>query len=86
MSYKDRLIKLGVTTLLQRRPRGDLIEMFKIKNKVVSYGQNMFRNGKTGRQLLLMPEINTTPYHDLFTKRTSLTQWEYDVVTTSICG
>ena len=66
LSYKNRLIKLGVTTLLERRSRGDLIEMFKIQNKIVCYGQNMFRNGKSGRQLVLMPGINTTPYHDLF--------------------
>ena len=52
LSYEDRLIKLGVTTLLERRLWGDLIEMFKIQNKIVCYGENMFRNGKSGRQLL----------------------------------
>ena len=74
LSYKDRLIKLGVTTILERRSRDDLIEMFKIQNKMVCYGQNMFRNGKSGRQLLLMPGINITPYHHLFKCR-SLKYW-----------
>ena len=57
--------------------------MFKIQNKVVSYGQNMFRNGKTGRQLLLMPEINTTPYHDLLLLYILLLHWKHYVDSTS---
>jgi hypothetical protein len=42
LSCKERIVKLGLTTLLERRTRGDLIEMFKIINNFVSNGQSMF--------------------------------------------
>lgn len=74
LSYKERLMKLGLTTLLERRTRGDLIEKFKIQNNIVGYGQHMFRNGKSGRQNLLMHGTNTTLYQDLFKCR-SLKYW-----------
>jgi hypothetical protein len=32
LSYSERLQKLGLTTLLERRMRGDLIEAYKIIN------------------------------------------------------
>ena len=31
LSYRDRLIKLGLTTLLKRRAQGDLIEFLRLK-------------------------------------------------------
>ena len=33
-SYRKRLVKLGLTTSLERRLRGDLIETFKIINEI----------------------------------------------------
>ena len=42
LPYKSRLEKLGLTTLLERRARGDLIETFKIVNKLSNYGENLF--------------------------------------------
>ena len=42
MSYPDRLRELKLTTLLERRMRGDLIETFKICNHLVEYRQNLF--------------------------------------------
>ena len=42
LTYRERLEKLGLTTLLERRMRGDLIEVFKIVNDHVDYGSNLF--------------------------------------------
>ena len=42
ISYPDRLWELKLTTLLERRMRGDLIEKFKTCNHLVDYGQHLF--------------------------------------------
>jgi len=34
LNYEDRLASLGLTTLETRRPRGDLIEVFKIGSEI----------------------------------------------------
>ena len=47
MTYRERLDKLNLTTLLERRVRGDLIEMFKIQEGFVGYGSDLF--GRSGR-------------------------------------
>ena len=42
MKYRERLDKLNLTTLLERRFRGDLIELFKIQKDFVRYGSDLF--------------------------------------------
>ena len=42
LNYKQRLQKLGMTILLERRMRGDLIECFKILNGFNNYGKQFF--------------------------------------------
>ena len=42
LSYRLRLQRLRLTTLLESEMRGDLIETFKIINGFVNYGQNVF--------------------------------------------
>ena len=37
-TYSERLEKLGLTTLLERRMRNHLIETFKIINGITNYG------------------------------------------------
>ena len=44
LRYSERLQKLGLTTLLGRRMRGDLIEAYKIINGHVNYGHQMFNH------------------------------------------
>jgi hypothetical protein len=44
LSYSERLQKLGLTTLLERRMRVDLIEAYKIINGHVNYGHQMFNH------------------------------------------
>ena len=43
LPYHQRLQHLRLTTLLERRRLGDLIETFKIINGFVNYGHNMLR-------------------------------------------
>ena len=52
MTYRERLYKLNLTTLLERRVRGDLIEMFKIQEGFVGYGSDLF--GRSGRTVALL--------------------------------
>ena len=42
-SYLERLERLGLTTLLERRMRGDLIEAFKMINGIFNLGRH-FKN------------------------------------------
>ena len=42
LNYENRLKTLGMTTLLERRMRGDLIETFKILNGFNNYGKEFF--------------------------------------------
>ena len=52
LPYEQRLKALGLTTLLERRTRGDLIETFKIVSGKVNYGNDMFRISRSGAKLL----------------------------------
>ena len=52
LPYRERLDTLGLTTLLERRTRGDLIETFKIVTGKVNYGNNIFRVSRSGDKLL----------------------------------
>ena len=45
-SYSKQLEYLNLTTLAERRIRGDLIEPFKMINGIVEYGQGIFRTSK----------------------------------------
>ena len=72
MSYNERLSELGLSTLLERRARGDLIETYKILNGFVNYGHSMFRSSRSGRHLL-----HTTSFSingDIF-KRRAIRYW-----------
>ena len=57
--YSQRLEILKLTTLAERRIRGDLIEAFKIINNLVEYGNNVFRLGRSGSNILSRPSVNT---------------------------
>ena len=52
LTYGARLKSLKLTTLAERRIRGDLIETFKIVTGLVNYGQNMFRVSRSGCNLV----------------------------------
>ena len=52
LPYSERLDKLGITTLAERRLRGDLIETFKIVNNIVDYGHGVFKLSRSGRNII----------------------------------
>ena len=59
ISYRERLKSLGLTTLLERRMRGDLIETFKIINGISKYGTSFFNiSQRTGN--LVSRQISKT--------------------------
>ena len=71
LNYKHRLESLGLTTLLERRMRGDLIETFKILNDKNNYGKDFFNvSSRTGNLLSRsMSKTKTTKQLDFFSNR-----------------
>ena len=69
LTYKQRLEKLDLTTLLERRARGDLIETYKILSGKTSYGQNMFRVSKYGVKLLYPTGKRSTRQNEFLNSR-----------------
>ena len=67
LNYKQRLQKLGLTTLLERRMRGDLIETFKILNGLNNYGTSFFNLSSRTNNLVCRPRNLTNP--DFFGER-----------------
>ena len=52
LPYKERLSKLSITTLLERRMRGDLIETFKIFKGLVDYGSTVLKFSRSGYNIV----------------------------------
>ena len=52
LPYRKLLKELGLTTLVERRARGDLIETFKIYKGIANYRHNMFRLSRSGYNVL----------------------------------
>ena len=52
LPYSERLKKLRLTTHLERRMRGDLIETFKIISGLVEYGKDLFSLSRSGAKIL----------------------------------
>ena len=69
LPYKTRLQKLGLTTLLERRARGDLIETFKIVNNISDYGQKLFKVSRSGANLVSRPGDENKLKHAFFPRR-----------------
>ena len=67
LNYKQRLNKLNMTTLLERRMRGDLIETFKILNDFNKYGKPFFNI--SGRTQNLIYRSHKVTNMDFFSER-----------------
>ena len=63
LSYQ-RLQRLRLTTLLERRMRGDLIETFQIINGFANYGHNMFGTSLRSKRFRLVSEQRNTEEGD----------------------
>ena len=53
LPYKQRLANLKLTTLIERRARGDLIEVFKIFRGLCGYGEGFFNFSRSGMNIVL---------------------------------
>lgn len=69
LPYKSRLEKLGLTTLLERRARGDLIETFKIVNGLSNYGKKLFKISRSGDKLISRPGDQHPAKYNFFSRR-----------------
>ena len=66
-NYKQRLEKLNMTTLLERRMRGDMIETFKILNGFNNYGSQFFKQSdRTNNLVYRTSKLSNT---DFFSER-----------------
>ena len=61
-SYRERLKTLGLTTLLERRMRGDLIETFKTLNDFNNYGKTFFNLSERTNNLLVRPNTRNLDF------------------------
>ena len=52
LPYQERLEELQITTLIERRARGDLIECFKIFKGIANYGSNLLTFSRSGYNLI----------------------------------
>ena len=52
LPYSERLLALNLTTLAERRIRGDLIETFKIVSGLVDYGKSVFNLSRSGYNIV----------------------------------
>ena len=70
LTYGERLKSLTLTTLAERRMRGDLIEAFKIIRGFVDYGQNLFKLSISGLNILSKITKDTnSDRRDFFSER-----------------
>ena len=69
LPYGARLQSLNLTTLAERRIRGDLIEVFKIVRGIVNYGQNMFRMSRSNLNILSRGSKVSNLRKDFFSER-----------------
>ena len=58
LPYSRRLEILNLTTLAERRARGDLIETFKAVNNISGYDLSMFKVSRSGCNLVSRPRTN----------------------------
>ena len=73
LPYRERLEKLKLTTLLERRMRGDLIETYKILSGKTDYGQDLYRLSRSGMKLVYKGKAGR--YRDSFLSNRVIPFW-----------
>ncbi len=73
LTYEKRLENIGLTTLVKRRMRGDLIETFKVRGGMTKYGSNFYRPSRSGMKLL--NTVNKGKYIDNFISNRVVSYW-----------
>ena len=68
LPYSGRLAKIKLTTLGERRLRGDLIETLKIVNGLVEYGNGMFRLSRSNKNII-RKAINSNNNYDSYVSK-----------------
>jgi len=76
LDYNQRLKSLGLTTLVERRMRGDLIETFKILGGLTNYGKNLYRCSRSGMKLLYTNSKGK--YKDNFLSNRVVSYWSLE--------
>ena len=74
LTYRERLQKLQITTLLERRCCGDLIETFKITKNLTDYGRDLFQISRTGQHLVAPSNKRNKFQREFFSQRV-LSYW-----------
>ena len=69
LCYKDRLDLLALTTIVERRARGDLIETYKIFKGIANYGKELFRFSRNGYNILHPVGKRSKQQDDFFSTR-----------------
>ena len=70
LTYGARLMSLNLTTLAERRMRGDLIETFKITRGFVNYGQKFFNMSRSNLNIISqVTKTTSSARKDFFSER-----------------
>ena len=75
LTYGERLKSLNLTTLAERRMRGDLIETFKITQGFVNYGKNIFNMSVSGLNILSKVNKSTSVARREFFSERVVSYW-----------
>ena len=71
LPYGKRLEIMNLTTLGERRLRGDLIETFKIINNIVDYGKDIFKLSRSGSNIVSKIDTAKVSSNDICKLRSS---------------
>ena len=65
LPYSKRLDSMKLTTLAERRIRGDLIETFKMVNNIVDYGKGIFKTSRCRNNIVSEINLSSTCSKDI---------------------
>ena len=75
LPYRERIKRLKLTTLAERRCRGDLIETYKIISGSVNYGSSFFNMSRSGVNIVSTSPANAGDSSKAFFKERVIKVW-----------